>query len=561
MDFIVYDSTSHHFLTIGTEIDGASKQFVVYVFDTLGNEISTHYYHDIYGNERVSYFEKVEDDLYAIKTHLGYDCADVYQAFITYFKPSTGSFSNFSTNLSELYDYKRLNAQEHIQVGYINGQYTLQYSNQANNINWATSLFIDHYDNIVNTSFYQTADSNFIYCNEKLMWKIDRLNGNRIQTQSFEDIIVDVLYYQGGHYVLTQKKIFNRPPNPRVYQLDENLQILQVFSLDTILGDVADLKRFDTAFRVTGGNKTILFDDNFNAIQVDTFQENVVLSDAIMFNDQIFLTGSKYQGKNIREGGQGHYGLVLELSDANTIGYENIDLSIDNIQYSASPLSCYTYSPHGHWDEFVCSIHLSNITFQVTNRGSTPIDFFEINHTDLDASDETYCRIVHFEVALENDSIMPNEQRELTYSNIQLGGLPRHDEICFWVAAPNHQLDINNNNDVKCISVTLGSTNNGNNGNGGGINTPSVTLEDISVSFFPNPTVNELSLEFSSRLDENVNAKIYNAQGKLVEETILFSSRTAYTFDTRTLATGVYLLVLESGNGFIVAERFIKMEY
>ncbi|WP_298515308.1 T9SS type A sorting domain-containing protein [uncultured Kordia sp.] len=81
------------------------------------------------------------------------------------------------------------------------------------------------------------------------------------------------------------------------------------------------------------------------------------------------------------------------------------------------------------------------------------------------------------------------------------------------------------------------------------------TLTAIDVKLYPNPSVNELTIDLGK--DKATSAILYNSKGMVVKEEILNTEKT--TVDTSKLQTGVYFVHLLDENGAVILrEKIIK---
>lgn len=79
------------------------------------------------------------------------------------------------------------------------------------------------------------------------------------------------------------------------------------------------------------------------------------------------------------------------------------------------------------------------------------------------------------------------------------------------------------------------------------------------VVLYPNPVVNELSIDFSATSSEMVKIEIYTINGQLVRSLTIETSEGSNSerIDVSTLNNGNYLLRIEQGNSRVIS-RFIK---
>lgn len=84
-----------------------------------------------------------------------------------------------------------------------------------------------------------------------------------------------------------------------------------------------------------------------------------------------------------------------------------------------------------------------------------------------------------------------------------------------------------------------------------------LTIEDfklIEISVYPNPT--NSFLNFSGDIDKEIQATIYNLEGKLLQSQIISTSNSQ--IDVKHFYRGLYFLVFENETGERVSKKFIK---
>lgn len=72
-------------------------------------------------------------------------------------------------------------------------------------------------------------------------------------------------------------------------------------------------------------------------------------------------------------------------------------------------------------------------------------------------------------------------------------------------------------------------------------------LNKAEVSVFPNPSSDLIAIQIDPVSKENVEIKLMDLTGKLVDQTSLFQGSTIAYFDTKTLYSGEYLVVINNG--------------
>lgn len=79
-----------------------------------------------------------------------------------------------------------------------------------------------------------------------------------------------------------------------------------------------------------------------------------------------------------------------------------------------------------------------------------------------------------------------------------------------------------------------------------------------TFGIYPNPNNGQFVLSLNSPLEFNTNAKIYNLQGKLIQEIPLKSDRILQNISLQKVAKGIYLFEVNDGNSRIVEKLIIK---
>jgi hypothetical protein len=74
------------------------------------------------------------------------------------------------------------------------------------------------------------------------------------------------------------------------------------------------------------------------------------------------------------------------------------------------------------------------------------------------------------------------------------------------------------------------------------------SLEKAEVSVFPNPSSDLIAIQIDPVSKENVEIGLMDLTGKLVDQTTLFQGSTIAYFDTKTLYSGEYFVVIKIGN-------------
>ncbi len=85
------------------------------------------------------------------------------------------------------------------------------------------------------------------------------------------------------------------------------------------------------------------------------------------------------------------------------------------------------------------------------------------------------------------------------------------------------------------------------------------TLQNISLSIYPNPSNGQLSVDLDSAVNEDITLRIYNTVGELVYSKIIAHGNRLLTLDiTGSISSGIYSLVLQGNSGTKVQKVIIS---
>ena len=79
-----------------------------------------------------------------------------------------------------------------------------------------------------------------------------------------------------------------------------------------------------------------------------------------------------------------------------------------------------------------------------------------------------------------------------------------------------------------------------------------------SMSFFPNPAVNTVQIQFEQSLKQDATLNVYNTAGQLLRTQVLRRGARVYTMDAAMLANGVYFCRLESDTATLAKKLVIQ---
>ena len=118
------------------------------------------------------------------------------------------------------------------------------------------------------------------------------------------------------------------------------------------------------------------------------------------------------------------------------------------------------------------------------------------------------------EIGMASFTYLPNAQTEAVFSNVE----------------------------ITSSNGTLGIT-----GDFLAVPSANVIKEIDNLSVYPNPSQGQFSIQFEERLNEDVNLKIFNAFGQLIQQKVISSGAMSVECDLRDAPQGAYMLHLEDG--------------
>ncbi|MCP2871699.1 T9SS type A sorting domain-containing protein, partial [Salmonella enterica] len=77
----------------------------------------------------------------------------------------------------------------------------------------------------------------------------------------------------------------------------------------------------------------------------------------------------------------------------------------------------------------------------------------------------------------------------------------------------------------------------------------------INVAVFPNPTSELIAVQVKDLVEESYEVGLYDIAGRLVDETYLYQGSTIVYFDTKTLYSGEYVVVLNDNSGHKITRK------
>lgn len=90
----------------------------------------------------------------------------------------------------------------------------------------------------------------------------------------------------------------------------------------------------------------------------------------------------------------------------------------------------------------------------------------------------------------------------------------------------------------------------------GTVGVEEVAFKELGVSVFPNPTAELVAIQFDGLVREEIDVKLYNINGQLIDSYLVNPGTTIAYFDVQTLYTGTYLIKISSG-AFSMSKKVI----
>jgi len=82
--------------------------------------------------------------------------------------------------------------------------------------------------------------------------------------------------------------------------------------------------------------------------------------------------------------------------------------------------------------------------------------------------------------------------------------------------------------------------------------------EELSFSIYPNPVSDKLNIQLNTAFPSNASLKIYNLEGRLIQESILASNASNYVIEVGNITAGVYMIAIDFANSIGPRKKFIK---
>lgn len=85
-------------------------------------------------------------------------------------------------------------------------------------------------------------------------------------------------------------------------------------------------------------------------------------------------------------------------------------------------------------------------------------------------------------------------------------------------------------------------------------------LEKININIFPNPASDLIAIQLNDINKENVNISLFDITGRFIQKTVLYQGSTIAYFDTKTLYSGEYLMVITNKSGSVTKKVSVLKE-
>ena len=90
-----------------------------------------------------------------------------------------------------------------------------------------------------------------------------------------------------------------------------------------------------------------------------------------------------------------------------------------------------------------------------------------------------------------------------------------------------------------------------------------ITEEDIdqqNFNIYPNPSDSQINIDYDLEGNKKGVLEIYNMEGQLIEQKSLGDFFDKVMLDVSEYTSGTYIVKIQTDNGEVLSERFIKVE-
>lgn len=399
---------------------------------------------------------------------------------------------------------------------------------------------------------------NLWYSDDQLLFA----KGNRLYHISEEGDVLDSIIYN-------QKIIAGIPQNDSLtfIILESRVESIKAFKETGLVYGAPNSYRFlggilknDRIFlygnqsdkKLIGSISTNLGDPNFTTWGNDFLTQNGIAS----IDSSLIVIGTEKASTSSRTLGQ----LTGFLKTFSNSDFENvthdIDMSIESIEWE----DAYGRLDSVFYMDMVflyvrSSAFVRDVSIRIRNNGSTVVDAVTWNRVVVGASSNCGDPRVVRSYTIDSLKLNPNRDTTISVGNyipfISAFGsstVPTNVTICYWLSSPDEKLDVNNENDVKCASVSLRDATSTNE-----------ILSQSLIALYPNPTSEVLNIELENPSFLEKKIEIHNMAGQSIFQKNWESNTQKQQIEVGNFPTGVYFLSVKTEEGVIV-KKWVKAE-
>ncbi len=386
--------------------------------------------------------------------------------------------------------------------------------------------------------------------------------GNRLYHISEEGDVLDSIIYN-------QKIIAGIPQNDSLtfIILESRVESIKAFKETGLVYGAPNSDRFlggilkdDRIFlygnqsdkKLIGSISTNLDDPNFTTWGNDFLTQNGIAS---IDSTLIVIGTEKAAGSPGTLNHQTGFLKTFSNSDFENVTHD-IDMSIESIDWEDA---------YGRLDSIFymdmvflyvrSSAFVRDVSITIKNNGSAVVDAVTWNRVVVGASSNCGDPRVIRSYTIDSLNLKPNRDTTISVGNyipfISASGsstVPTNVTICYWLSSPNEKLDVNNENDVKCASVSLRDA-----------TSTSEILSQSLIALYPNPTSEVLNIELENPSFIEKKIEIHNMAGQSIFKQNWQNDAQKQQIEVGDFPAGIYFLSVKTKEGVIV-KKWVKAE-